>query len=239
MYSVYKHTTPNGKVYIGITKQKPVKRWLHGKGYANQSYFYNAILKYGWDNIKHEVLFTELTREEAEAKEVELIAEYKSDQRAYGYNVDRGGRVNRMSDETREKLRQANLGKHHSKETCEKLKKLEQERWKNPEYRKNFSEKNKGHIPWNKGKVTPIETRLKQRERKLGKYTGANHWNSKRIINLDTGQIYESIGLAYKELGKSNGSKIMLVCKGKRKTAYGFRWAYLEEEVMPNVSQSV
>ena len=25
-YSVYKHTFPNGKVYIGITKQNPLKR---------------------------------------------------------------------------------------------------------------------------------------------------------------------------------------------------------------------
>ena len=45
-YSVYMHITPNNKKYIGITKQKLVKRWLHGKGYQKQSYFYNAILKY-------------------------------------------------------------------------------------------------------------------------------------------------------------------------------------------------
>jgi hypothetical protein len=135
MYSVYKHETPKGKVYIGITKQKPVKRWLHGQGYAKQSYFYNAILKYGWDNIRHEVLLTGLTREEAEQKEIELIAKYKSNNRAYGYNIDYGGRVNRMSDATREKIRKANTGKHHSAETCEKLRKLESERWKNPAYR--------------------------------------------------------------------------------------------------------
>ena len=38
-YSVYMHKTPNGKIYIGITKQKPIKRWLHGKGYQKQDYF--------------------------------------------------------------------------------------------------------------------------------------------------------------------------------------------------------
>lgn len=42
MYSVYKHTSPSGKVYIGITKQKPVKRWLHivevCKGKRNKAY---------------------------------------------------------------------------------------------------------------------------------------------------------------------------------------------------------
>lgn len=226
LYSVYKHTTPNGKVYIGITKQKPVKRWLHGEGYSKQSYFYNAILKYGWDNIKHDVLFTDLTREQAEEKEIELIAQYKSNQRKFGYNIDRGGRVNRMSDETKEKIRKANIGKHHSKETCEKLKKLESERWKDDAYRKNQVEKRLGKTPWNKGMVTPEETRAKQREAKLGKYVGSKHWNAKPVINLDTGQIYESIGLVAKEFGKKNGTKIVLVCQGKRKKAYGYRWAY-------------
>lgn len=115
MYSVYKHETPSGKIYIGITKQKPANRWLNGKGYALQPYFYNAILKYGWSNIKHEVLFTGLTMEEAEAKEVELIAQYKSNIRAYGYNVERGGRVNKTSDETREKLRKAKYARAKKK----------------------------------------------------------------------------------------------------------------------------
>lgn len=26
-YSVYKHTAPNGKIYIGITSMKPENRW--------------------------------------------------------------------------------------------------------------------------------------------------------------------------------------------------------------------
>lgn len=30
MYTVYKHTTPSGKVYIGITGQKPERRWQNG-----------------------------------------------------------------------------------------------------------------------------------------------------------------------------------------------------------------
>lgn len=26
-YCVYKHTSPSGKCYIGITRQNPIKRW--------------------------------------------------------------------------------------------------------------------------------------------------------------------------------------------------------------------
>lgn len=30
-YTVYKHTSPNGKVYIGITKLSVERRWQEGK----------------------------------------------------------------------------------------------------------------------------------------------------------------------------------------------------------------
>lgn len=33
-YFLYKHTFPNGKVYIGITSRvNPERRWLGGRGY--------------------------------------------------------------------------------------------------------------------------------------------------------------------------------------------------------------
>jgi hypothetical protein len=60
-YIVYKHTSPNNKVYIGITKKKPNDRWASGFGYEHQIYFFRAIVKYGWDNFKHEILYTNLT----------------------------------------------------------------------------------------------------------------------------------------------------------------------------------
>lgn len=227
-YSVYMHVVPNGKRYIGITGQEPSKRWLNGKGYQKQGYFFNAILKYGWDSMKHIVLFSDLTKEQAEKMEVALIALYKTNEREFGYNIERGGHLLKVADDTKEKIRQANIGKHHSKETCEKLRELERERWRDAEYRKNQIEKRQGKTPWNKGKKTSDETKEKQRQAKLGKYVGSKHWSAKPVINLDTGEVYESIGLVAKALGKKNGSKIVLVCKGERKTAYGYRWAYYE-----------
>lgn len=56
-YIVYRHTSPNGKVYIGITSRKPEQRWKNVNGYKDSPKFYNAIKKYGWDNFKHEILF--------------------------------------------------------------------------------------------------------------------------------------------------------------------------------------
>ena len=90
-YSVYMHTCPNSKKYIGITCRNPLYRWNHGNGYRRNEHFFRAIVKYGWDNIKHEILFDGLTEEEACAIEVELIAKYKSNDARYGYNKDNGG----------------------------------------------------------------------------------------------------------------------------------------------------
>lgn len=72
-YKVYCHISPNNKVYIGITQQEPKQRWQGGKGYKENQYFYRAIQKYGWDNFQHEILFENLTKQEAEKKEIELI----------------------------------------------------------------------------------------------------------------------------------------------------------------------
>ena len=90
-FTVYKHTSPSGKVYIGITSQSVTRRWNNGNGYRHNKYFYRAILKYGWYNFKHEILFTELTKEQAEFKEIELIKLYNSTNNRYGYNIQNGG----------------------------------------------------------------------------------------------------------------------------------------------------
>lgn len=118
-YSVYKHTSPSGKVYIGITCQKPEDRWKNGSGYLNknkignygQPAMANAILKYGWDKFKHEILFENMSKKDAEKKEVELIAIYKSDNENFGYNIDRGGcAVGKKTKQTRQKMSNSKLG---------------------------------------------------------------------------------------------------------------------------------
>lgn len=120
MYVVYKHTCPNGKVYIGITSQKVSQRWRRGKGYHNNVYFMRAITKYGWDKFEHEILFEGLTKQEAEAKEIELIAYYKSSNPDFGYNITHGGEaVGKFSEETKRKISKARLGKSNGPLTPE------------------------------------------------------------------------------------------------------------------------
>ena len=107
MYTVYMHKNKiNGKVYIGITGQKPNVRWNNGTGYRG-THFANAINKYGWENFEHIILFSNLTKDEACQKEIELIKEYSSTDCQFGYNLATGGEINcgyHLSEETKEKL---------------------------------------------------------------------------------------------------------------------------------------
>ena len=72
-YCIYAHISPSNKAYIGITCQKPNRRWHGGSGYREQPKFYNAIKKYGWDNFKHIILFENLTESQACELETKLI----------------------------------------------------------------------------------------------------------------------------------------------------------------------
>lgn len=88
-YCIYKHTSPSGKVYIGITKNVN-KRWgNNGIGYKLQRKFWNAIQKYGWDNFNHEIIEGNLTLEQACSGEEIYIQIYDSIRN--GYNIYPGG----------------------------------------------------------------------------------------------------------------------------------------------------
>lgn len=124
MYKVYMHRLKkDNRVYIGITKQNLKKRWQRGLGYVHSTNFYNAILKYGWDNFDHIVLFENLSKEEAEQKEMELIKLYKSNDERYGFNMTNGGFHPIMTEEQKRKISNTEKGKKVAQETKEKLSK--------------------------------------------------------------------------------------------------------------------
>ena len=103
-YIVYMHTCPNKKVYIGITSLPKNIRWKNGNGYKSNDHFMNAIKKYGWENIEHTILFSGLTKQEAEKIEIELIQKYDSTNPKKGYNLRFGGDSTSVSVETRKKM---------------------------------------------------------------------------------------------------------------------------------------
>jgi hypothetical protein len=54
---------------------------------------------------------------------------------------------------------------------------------------------------------------------------------SKSVINVTTGMVFDSVAAAVADLQKgaapkASTSHISGACSGKRKTAYGYKWAY-------------
>lgn len=161
-YYIYIHTFPNDKVYIGITCRNPKYRWDNGNGYQkSQRKMYNAIQKYGWENVKHEILYEDLTKEEAEQKEIELIAKYNSTNDMCGYNIEKGGNANKeITQETRALMRKnhkGTTGRKRPKKECEMIGFYSKQRWEamTKEQKQERLSKlkmfKKGEPSWNKG----------------------------------------------------------------------------------------
>lgn len=177
-YSLYVHINKiNGKRYYGITSQKPRARWRNGKGYKNHknskkdTYFYNAINKYGWDNFTHEVLFDNLTKEEACLLEQCYITLYDTTNRNKGYNRTTGGENFNHTEESKRKMSERQqgennsfYGKHHTEETKQKIKEKNSGK-KHPMYGKHHTEESKEKLrKINLGKHHTEESKKKMRE---------------------------------------------------------------------------
>ena len=97
-WTVYVHIIPKAiseydwdKYYVGITSTSVNQRWhSDGSGYRN-GVFMNAINKYGWNNIEHEIIATNLTKDEATDMEKTLIKLLDSKINMRGYNMTDGG----------------------------------------------------------------------------------------------------------------------------------------------------
>lgn len=131
-YTVYKHTSPSGKVYIGITSTTLRDRaGANGHRYKNR-HFSAAIQKYGWDNFSHEIVAENLSYEWACKLEKILIAKYRSNNQEFGYNISEGGEGGfcggHHTEETKQHLSETHkgennpfYGKHHTKETLDPI----------------------------------------------------------------------------------------------------------------------
>lgn len=233
IYNLYMHVNKiNDKKYIGITKFSSLnKRWCNGNGYKNNPYFNKAIKKYGWDNFKHELIFCNLTKEEAEALEIQSIKYFKTTNRKFGYNISNGGEVKgKHSEES--KIKMSKTKKRNAKPISEeqRIKLRERSSGKNnPMYGKNFSEEHRRKI--SKG----LKEYYKNNK---GTFFGRNHTeNNKKILSkkkqkkficIETGKIYDSPLYACKELNISY-SYLCRRCKNG-KPCKGYHFKYLEKD---------
>ena len=238
MYLVYKHTSPSGKVYIGITKQTAASRWKNGLGYQSSPHFWSAIRKYGWDNIKHEILYDGLTKEEACEYEKSLISEYRSTEKQYGYNQKTGGDVGVVFNaEVRQKI-------SDSKREFYRLHPEEREKISQRQTGKRFTDEARHKLSVSKTGLHPkrtIEHNKKIQAALIARFAEDGELrkrNSERLVALgmkrckpieqltidgDVVARYESGKEARRVTGINDGN-IALCCMGKRKTAGGYKW---------------
>lgn len=240
---MYKHTSPSGKVYIGITRQSVENRWKNGFGYESSPHFWNAIQKYGWDSIDHEVLFLNLTCDEACSKEKELIEFYNSTDRRFGYNEKTGGEIGVVYNEHARKKISESLksyyanhpeklaemsarvtGFKHSEESKEKMSIAKKGRTftQTPEWKKHIGEANKARIA--------NDPKLYKKTAEHCRENGMK--NAMPVVQLDDcGNVvarFESCNDAGRSLNL-NGANISSCCKNQRRSCGGYKWQYANE----------
>ena len=201
----------NKKAYIGQTI-RPIQIRLeeHQKGKSKGCrLIYNAIKKYGWE--KFEIDYYDCPDEDLNDHE-DFLVEVLGTLTPNGYNLMGGGGSNgKRSEETKQKNREALLGKSKSKEHNQKNREAHLGE-KNPFYGKKHTE----------------ETKQKNREAQLGR----KHHNpdTKRVYQYDLDGIFinsfASSDEAASQLNKPSGSGIGKCARGKRKTAYDFKWSH-------------
>ena len=132
-----------------------------------------------------------------------------------GYNLSIGGDGAKgvpCTEETKQKLRERFKGKPLSKEHCKKISESLKGKYVG-ENNANYGKKMPEHV-----KEILIE------------------YNQKKVkqLNKDTGEVVK-IWNSIKEAVKALGGKGDLsdCCSGKRKTAYGYKWCYAEDEEPP------
>ena len=224
MYTVYQHKNKmNGKIYIGITMQEPEKRWgTNGNNYKTSPHFYSAIQKYGWDNFEHNILFENLSHEEACQKEQELIQHYNSMNRDFGYNSTSGGDIFIMNEETKQKISHSMKGNKNgaghpcSEEKKRKISEAQKGRQFTEEHKQKLSEAaKKRNVPSSEAK-----------KQKLSQ----NYPNKRKIYCEELDTIYESVQECGRQLGIP-ATNISKLCNGRGKTLKGYHLRYYNDTI--------
>lgn len=232
-WSVYIHISPSNKYYVGITSKTPEERWRNGFGYYTQSYFYNAIQKYGWNNFQHEIIAENLSGEEAKNFEIKLIKILKSNDRKYGYNITNGGDGVHGLKHTEEWCMKHSksisgennpmYGKKHSPETLQKISESRKGKcvgMDNPFYGCHHTKETIDKIQKNRSWYKPSEETISKISKSNKKSVAQICTNDNKLI-----KVFASAKDASEELNIDKGS-ITKCCQHKRKTAGGYIWEY-------------
>lgn len=138
MYIIYRHTAPDGRIYIGCTGVSLKARKQLG---YSRTPFGRIVEAVGWDSIKSTILATTVDRAESERLEEYYIQKFKARNPKYGFNVARG--TGALPDSQRKHLSEASKRVHQRPGMREKYIKGHTEALQNPELRQLISEQTK------------------------------------------------------------------------------------------------
>ena len=205
---IYKITNNiNGKIYIGKTNFTIEKRWKeHCNDFKKETLqkrpLYFAMKKYGIENFsveEVEYLDTPLEAEEREKYWIEYYGSFK-----YGYNATRGGDGKTYADYD-----------------------LIYSLWNEGKNNKEIQEITKYDYLTISIALSNYNISSEEKQRRgrinIQKPVAKLDKNTLQII-----KVYSSIEEAYRDLQKQTSGHIAEVCKGKRKSAYGYGWKYLK-----------
>lgn len=225
---IYKITNKiNGKIYIGQTNNSLEYRWKqHCAPYSKtNSYLYNSVKCHGKEVFETKIIARCNNQEEMDHRETYYIRLFNT-LVPNGYNLRSGGSRGRMHEESKKLLSKVKKGKHYSPSTEFKkgqpslrvgTKHTEETKRK---MRKPRSEQAKVNMSLAR-KAKPLS------EKQLKVCLESALKNCRKVINLDTGEIFESIKDAAKKYSFKSSSGISAVARNKRKSCGGFRWSYL------------
>ena len=122
-YKVYMLEAPDGRVYIGMTSQNISNR-CRKSGYTGCPLMGKAVEEFGWDSFKTSVLGENLTKEEAEKLEKDMILKHDSTNPLNGFNVALGGNIpGRHTENTLQKMSESQKGRIFTSAHKERLRK--------------------------------------------------------------------------------------------------------------------
>lgn len=224
----------NNKIYIGSSKNITHRKSCH-KTKRNNCIISKAIFKYGWENFKFEIL--ELCSEDKLLEREQYYLDFfKSYDKTIGYNVLNVAGINPM------------LGRNHSEDTKTRLSDMNKGKFtkeKNPFWGKAHSNETKVRMSELKktsylgennpffGKTHSLETKAKMSIQ--AKNRDKSHFY-KQVNQIDpkTNEIiktWTSIKEAcfYLTNDIKRATSITSACKGRYKTALGFKWEYPQQ----------
>lgn len=234
---IYKITNINtGKVYIGQTTQPPTKRCKgHFKalrrGVHHSQYLQRSFNKHGESAFEFEVIDV-VSSDKLDEYEIYYIEYYNSFKDGYNMTMGGGGHLGvEMTESTKQKLRDANLGKKQSFEAIEKRRQKMIGHTTSEDTRKKLSDAHKGKIMTDEHKENLSKSHM-------GIQMGRKSKCKKPIICIEEDKFFWCLRDACDWLGKpiNAGSHITSCIKGTRNIAYGYHWRYAtQSEIESNI----